>query len=70
MKRLISNYDLVLLNHSELLKINGGHEPSTSTSFPNDLAFAIVYGLRNCADLLKAIGAGARRGSAARYKNG
>jgi len=70
MKKMNLNCDLIELNNSELVKINGGDTPNKSTGLINDIAYGISFGINYCSKLLKAMASGARRGSAARYQNG
>lgn len=65
MKNLI---ELIELNETELINIDGGKTPSKETSFANDISYYFVYALRATWDGFTAFVDGASQGSKYFYK--
>lgn len=53
---------------SELLSCNGGDTPRANTSFANDLAYYVSYGVFWIFDMVRAFGAGAAKGQKLRFQ--
>lgn len=56
------------LTSAELLSFNGGDTPGQGTSFANDLAYYVSYGLFWTIDMVRAFGAGAAKGQKLRFQ--
>ena len=66
-KNNLTDYGCRPLQKVELLQFNGGETPGVNTSFANDIAYYITYGLLGARDMIKAFGAGAEKGQNLRF---
>jgi hypothetical protein len=68
MKKIDRNgIEFIPLKKDELTQINGGATPGEGTSFANDIAYYITYGLLGLRDLAKGFSRGAARGQSLRF---